>query len=68
MPTFREDVRLGTKVPQLKTEDYNDKSVTAEKIADGAIEGKKIALNSVETKHIADSAVTRKKLPLMLLA
>lgn len=32
MPTFRQDTKLGTKVPQLKTDDYNDYSVTEKKL------------------------------------
>lgn len=72
MPTFRQDVRLGTKVPLMKTEDYSDKSVTTEKLADnvvigsklpnGVVDATKIADNNVLTRHIADSAVTTPKI------
>lgn len=34
MPTFEYDVKLGTKVAQLKTADYGDKSITIIKIAE----------------------------------
>lgn len=37
MPTFRLDTKLGTMVPQLKTDDLNDKCVTNAKLADGAV-------------------------------
>lgn len=37
MPTFRNDVKLGTKVPLIKTDDLDDRSVTNAKIADGSI-------------------------------
>ena len=32
MPTFREDQKLGTMVPLMKTDDYNDQSVTEKKL------------------------------------
>lgn len=34
MPTFKEDIKLGTKVAQLKTADYGDKSITIAKLAE----------------------------------
>lgn len=37
MTTFRQDIRLGKKVPLMKTDDYNDKSVTTEKLADKVV-------------------------------
>ena len=57
MPTFRDDIKLGTKVPQMKTDDYNDQSVTERKIRDG----------SVTTRKLADEAVTKDKLDKELL-
>ena len=62
MPTFREDVHLGTKVPLMKTDDYNDQSVTEEKIKDGNITTKKIADDSVTTPKIVDQNVTTAKI------
>ncbi len=47
MPTFREDIKLGTKVPMMKTDDYNDQSVTEEKLKDGAVTNPKLAKESV---------------------
>lgn len=34
MPTFEYDIKLGTKVAQLKTADYGDKSITINKLAE----------------------------------
>lgn len=56
MPTFRDDIKLGTKVPMMKTDDYNDQSVTEEKLKDGAITTRKIADESV-TKDKLDSSI-----------
>lgn len=72
MPTFREDIRLGTKVPQMKTEDYEDASVTTEKIADKAITESKLAEHAVtssilgngavENSNIKDGSITNEKI------
>lgn len=56
MPTFRDDIKLGTKVPMMKTDDYNNQSVTEEKLKDGAITTRKIADGSV-TKDKLDSSI-----------
>ena len=47
MPTFRQDGKLGTKVPLIKTADFNDKSVTTEKLAEGSVTNSKLAPESV---------------------
>lgn len=52
MPTFREDIRLGTKVPQMKTEDYEDGSVTNEKLA----------VNSITKDKLKDKTIGVEKL------
>lgn len=57
MPTFREDIRLGTKVPQMKTEDYEDRSVTTEKLADEAVTSEKLGTGAVLRDNIHDGAV-----------
>lgn len=57
MPTFREDIRLGTKVPQMKTEDYEDRSVTTEKLADEAVTSEKLGTGAVLRDNIQDGAV-----------
>ena len=57
MPTFREDIRLGTKVPQMKTEDYEDRSVTTEKLANYAVTSEKLGTGAVLRDNIQDGAV-----------
>lgn len=57
MPTFREDLKIGSKVPLIKTADLNDKSVTEKKLADG----------SITKDKIATGAVTKDKLSLEVL-
>ena len=47
MPTFRQDEKLGTKVPLIKTADFSDKSVTTEKLAEGSVTNSKLAPESV---------------------
>jgi hypothetical protein len=47
MPTFRQDEKLGTEVPLIKTADFNDKSVTTEKLAEGSVTNSKLAPESV---------------------
>lgn len=47
MPTFRQDEKLGTKVPLIKTADFNDKSVTTEKLAEDSVTNSKLAPESV---------------------
>lgn len=57
MPTFREDIRLGTKVPQMKTEDYEDRSVTTEKLSDKAVTSEKLETGAVLRDNIQEGAV-----------
>ncbi len=47
MPTFRQDEKLGTKVPLIKTADINDKSIINEKLAEGSVTNSKLAPESV---------------------
>lgn len=47
MSTFRQDEKLGTKVPLIKTADFNDKSVTTEKLAECSVTNSKLAPESV---------------------
>ena len=49
-------------VPLMKTDDYNDKSVTTEKLADKAVTDKKVADNAISTSNIKDSTITTQKL------
>lgn len=62
MPTFRQDPKLGTMVPLMKTDDYNDQSVTEKKLKDGNITTPKLADGSVTTAKIADGNVTTQKI------
>lgn len=62
MGTFRQDTRLGKMVPLMKTDDYNDKSVTTEKLADKAVTDKKVADNAIATSNIKDLSVTSLKI------
>ena len=62
MPTFRQDPKLGTMVPLMKTDDYNDQSVTEKKLKDGNITTRKLADGSVTTAKIADGSVTTAKI------
>lgn len=62
MPTFRDDQKLGTMVPLMKTDDYNDQSVTEKKLKDGNITTRKLADGSVTSDKIADSNVVTSKI------
>lgn len=62
MPTFRNDVKLGTKVPLIKTDDLDDRCVTEEKLADGCVSADKIAAGSVGNFTLANGAVSTDKL------
>ena len=72
MPTFRDDIKLGSKVPMTKTDDINDQAittvkirdgnVTTEKLADGAVSTDKLPDGAIKTPKIADGNVTTEKL------
>ena len=72
MPTFRDDIKLGSKVPMTKTDDINDQAittvkirdgnVTTEKLADGAVSSDKLPDGAIKTPKIADGNVTTGKL------
>ena len=62
MPTFRDDIKLGTKVPMMKTDDYNDQSVTKDKIRDGNITAEKLTEGAVSTGKLSDGAVSTSKI------
>lgn len=62
MPTFREDVKIGAKVPMMKTDDYNDQSVTKDKIRDGNITSEKLADGAVSTEKLPDGAIKTQKI------
>lgn len=62
MPTFREDVKIGAKVPMMKTDDYNDQSITKDKIRDGNITSEKLADGAVSTDKLPDGAIKTPKI------
>lgn len=62
MPTFREDLHLGHKVPMVDTDDIVDRSITSDKIALQAIITELIANLAVTTEKLANGAVTTEKL------
>jgi len=57
MPTFREDLHLGHKVPMVDSDDIVDKSILARHIADRVINWWHIALKAIRNEHIDDGAV-----------
>ncbi len=62
MPTYREDLHLGHKVPTVETDDIVDKAITGRKIADRVIDWWHIALKAIRNEHIADKAVDTRTL------
>lgn len=57
MSTFRQDIKAGTLVPQMKTDDYSNQSVTEEKLKDGNVTTPKLADASVTTEKIAGQSI-----------
>ena len=53
MPTFREDPKLGSIVPMMKTDDINDQAITTEKIRDDCVSGMKIQKGAIELCHLS---------------
>lgn len=53
MPTFRQDPKLGTMVPLMKTDDINDQAVTTDKIRDDCVSGRKIQKGTIELYHLS---------------
>ena len=72
MPTYREDLHTGHKVPLVEADDIVNGSITHEKLADGAVDTNnikdravtepKLADNSVSTRTIQNGAVTGEKI------
>lgn len=62
MPTFREDLHLGHKVPTVETDDLTNKSVTGDKIADRVIDWFHILAKAIRNEHIDDEAVDNRTL------
>lgn len=57
MPTFREDIKIGSKVPLLKTDDINDQAITKDKIRDGNVTTEKVADKNITNPKLGDSSV-----------
>lgn len=62
MPTFREDIKIGSKVPLLKTDDINDQAITKDKIRDGNVTTEKLADGAVRSDKISDASITTPKI------
>lgn len=62
MPTYRDDLHLGHKVPMVETDDITNGSITEDKIGDGAVTTPKIKDGAVTTDKIDDGAVTNNKI------
>lgn len=62
MPTFRQDPKLGTMVPMMKTDDINDQAITKDKIRDGNVTTEKLAEGAVSTDKLPDGAVKTEKI------
>lgn len=62
MPTFRDDPKLGCKVPMMKTDDINDQAITKDKIRDGNVTTEKLAEGAVSTDKLPDGAIKTSKI------
>lgn len=62
MPTFRDDVKIGGKVPMMKTDDINDHAITTVKIRDGNVTTEKLAEGVVSTDKLSDGAIKTPKI------
>ena len=62
MPTFKDNLHLGGKDPLVQTDDFASRSITTEKIDDGAVTEEKLRDGSVTKEKIATGAVTNEKL------
>lgn len=57
MPTLREDLHLGHKVPLIETDDMRDGLVTTDKLSDGAVTEGKLAEGAVTNEKLGEGAV-----------
>lgn len=62
MHTFRDDPKIGSKVPMIKTADLNEQCVTNSKILDGCITKEKLAKGTVDAATLANKSVSTEKL------
>ncbi|MBQ8711545.1 MAG: hypothetical protein IJ551_01785 [Prevotella sp.] len=59
MPTYRDSLHAGRKVPLVETDDILKGAITTDKISDGAVTTPKLADGAVTTPKLADGAVTK---------
>ncbi len=57
MPTFREDAKIGSKVPLIKTADLSNHSVTEEKLADGSVTREKLSKDILEGNMVESISI-----------
>lgn len=72
MPTYREDMHTGHKVPLVETDDIMkgavttdklaDNAVTESKLADNAVTERSVSSNTIATRHLQDRSVTEPKM------
>lgn len=62
MPTYREDLHLGHKVPTVETDDLTNHCVTEEKLDDNSVSERTIINKSVTEQKLANDAVTTPKI------
>lgn len=55
MPTFRQDLKLGSKVPTIKADDITDGVISSSKLADGAVTSPKLADGSVSVDKLEEN-------------
>jgi hypothetical protein len=58
MPTYREDVHTGQKVPLIETDDISKDAITTDKISDKAVTGKKIADKAITPEKLSPEVLT----------
>lgn len=62
MPTYREDLHLGHKVPTVETDDLTNHCVTEEKLDDNSVSERILINKSVTEQKLANDAVTTPKI------
>lgn len=55
MPTYKQDVKLGTMVPLIKTDDIDKSAITTDRLADASVTTGKIAKGSVTAEKLSPS-------------
>lgn len=57
MPTFRDNIHRGAKIPLIKSDDIQDSAIGTAQLSDGAVTSDKIANGAVTTDKLSDGAV-----------